>query len=160
MFAVCETSFFQPTLSITILIVASVLTIFFLWYHGSPSSSSHLASPNLPTINITHSNSFLNSCFHKFSPNLDAENELNEGPQIRGLWYQIGLNLHHTACDAQFLHSNGIWETNLLLNEYRAFLRPNTFPGVTVNVVMTNFALVLQQFLLVSNNLTSTIELT
>ncbi|KAI7955250.1 hypothetical protein MJO28_005650, partial [Puccinia striiformis f. sp. tritici] len=94
----------------------------------------------------------------EFYRNLCAESVLNEGPEIRDLWDKLLSTLHIATSQAQLLHSNGIWETNLLLNEYKSFMRPNMFSGVTVNAIITSFATVLQHFLLVSNNLTDTIQ--
>ncbi|KAI9612080.1 hypothetical protein H4Q26_008171 [Puccinia striiformis f. sp. tritici PST-130] len=156
------------------------IVIIFLWPHlSSGYRSSQPTLPNLSTTNITQAARFLHSCvlldsinalevsslelrrigkLQEFYRNLCAESVLNEGPEIRDLWDKLLSTLHIATSQAQLLHSNGIWETNLLLNEYKSFMRPNMFSGVTVNAIITSFATVLQHFLLVSNNLTDTIQ--
>ncbi|KAA1063958.1 hypothetical protein PGT21_008402 [Puccinia graminis f. sp. tritici] len=94
----------------------------------------------------------------EFSPILEAESELNEGAQIRESWEQLVLNLHEVTHYSQLLNANGIWETNLLLNEYKAFSRPTT--GLTINNFVTKFNFVLQQFLSISDKLSEKIHLT
>ncbi|KNZ60255.1 hypothetical protein VP01_1587g4 [Puccinia sorghi] len=134
-----ESRFVKTGIVIAILIITYAITALFLWSCGSSSSpTSPPFPPNLSMINLTQTPSFFNSCvllesikglevssfefcliskLHKFSPNIDAKNELNEGPQISALWKDSTLNLHNTTRDAQLLHPNGIWETNLLFNE-------------------------------------------
>ncbi|OAV88107.1 hypothetical protein PTTG_11697 [Puccinia triticina 1-1 BBBD Race 1] len=169
-----------PIIPTSIVAVTFALaSLLFTW--PSPTYRfSQPSSPNLPMINITHTASFLHSCvlldsmkalevsksdlrhigkLQEFLPNLEAEDELNEGPVIRKSWEELISNLRTTAHHAQILNSNGIWQTKVLLNEYKAFLRPNSRFKVTVDTVVDKFASALQQFILVSNNLTESVQL-
>ncbi|KAA1102491.1 hypothetical protein PGT21_000691 [Puccinia graminis f. sp. tritici] len=96
----------------------------------------------------------------EFSPNLEAESELSEGLQIRESWEKLALHLQLVTFYSQLLVSKGIWQTNILWNEYKAFLRPMGFGGLTVNAVVNTYASVLDEFLTVSNQLSDTIQLT